>query len=62
MIKLIKFIFFLFKIALPYASPELFQGKEYNGQKADIWSLGVVLYALVCGALPFGKDNLHDLK
>jgi len=36
-----------------YAAPELIKGLEYNGQKADLWSAGVVLYCLVCGHLPF---------
>ncbi|NXG38709.1 MELK kinase, partial [Dromaius novaehollandiae] len=32
-----------------YAAPELIQGKAYIGSEADIWSMGVLLYALLCG-------------
>lgn len=32
-----------------YAAPEMISGKQYNGVDVDIWSCGVVLYALVCG-------------
>ncbi|NXU00487.1 MELK kinase, partial [Buphagus erythrorhynchus] len=41
-----------------YAAPELIQGKSYIGSEADIWSMGVLLYALLCGFLPFDDDNV----
>ncbi|XP_048449282.1 maternal embryonic leucine zipper kinase isoform X3 [Rhincodon typus] len=44
-----------------YAAPELIQGKTYIGSEADIWSMGVLLYALLCGFLPFDDDNVMTL-
>ncbi|XP_065644468.1 serine/threonine-protein kinase SIK2 isoform X4 [Hydra vulgaris] len=46
----------------PYAAPEIFEGKEYDGPAIDIWSLGVVLYVLVCAALPFDGETIHDVR
>ena len=41
-----------------YAAPEMIMGKKYNGLYSDLWSCGIVLYAMVCGYLPFeDKDN-----
>ena len=44
-----------------YASPEVVQGITYDGEKADIWSCGVILYALVSGKLPFDNENIRVL-
>ncbi|KAF8479939.1 hypothetical protein JB92DRAFT_3274794 [Gautieria morchelliformis] len=40
-----------------YASPEMLLCQKYLGQEVDVWSLGVILYTLLTGALPFDHDN-----
>jgi len=40
-----------------YAAPEMITGKKYNGLMVDIWSSGIILYAMICGYLPFEDAN-----
>lgn len=44
-----------------YASPEVIRGGRYVGKQADVWSSGVVLFALLTGGLPFDHDNTQQL-
>ena len=43
-----------------YASPEMVSGKKYNGLLIDIWSTGIILFAMICGYLPF-EDEDNDI-
>ena len=43
-----------------YASPEMVSGKKYNGHIIDIWSTGIILFAMMCGFLPF-EDQDNDI-
>lgn len=44
-----------------YASPEIVMGKPYHGGPSDVWSCGVILFALLTGHLPFNDDNIRKL-
>ncbi|CAK9830087.1 Maternal embryonic leucine zipper kinase [Anthophora retusa] len=44
-----------------YAAPELILGRKYLGSEVDIWSMGVLLYALLCGFLPFDDNSIESL-
>lgn len=44
-----------------YAAPEMIAGKKYDGGKSDIWSCGIILFALICGYLPFEDPNTATL-
>ncbi|KAG8899364.1 hypothetical protein FRB99_006764, partial [Tulasnella sp. 403] len=44
-----------------YAAPEVVAGEEYHGSVSDVWSCGVILFALLVGRLPFDDDNIRIL-
>ena len=44
-----------------YAAPEMIAGKKYHGLNSDIWSCGIILYAMTCGYLPFEDPNTSKL-
>lgn len=44
-----------------YAAPEIISGLQYHGAESDVWSCGVILFALLTGRLPFDDDNTRDL-
>jgi serine/threonine protein kinase len=44
-----------------YLAPEIINDKGYEGFFVDVWSLGVLLYAMLCGTVPFKAPNLDEL-
>jgi len=44
-----------------YAAPEILQAEKYDGKIADIWSLGVVLFAMINGRLPYNDRDIRTL-
>lgn len=44
-----------------YAAPEMIAGHEYHPSKVDVWSCGVILYAMICGYLPFEDPDTAQL-
>lgn len=44
-----------------YAAPEVISGNLYAGPEVDVWSCGVILYALLCGTLPFDDESIPSL-
>ena len=44
-----------------YAAPEMLYGKPYSGRTSDLWSCGIILFAMLCGFLPFEHENTKQL-
>ena len=44
-----------------YMAPEIVQRLEYEGKAVDMWSMGILMYALLCGCFPFRAKSYPDL-
>ncbi|MGH0159551.1 UNVERIFIED_CONTAM: hypothetical protein FKN15_037749 [Acipenser sinensis] len=47
--------------SVAYTAPEILLARKYNGEQAELWSLGVILFAMVTGKLPFHESHPHKL-
>lgn len=41
-----------------YAAPEILSAKLYGGEEVDVWSIGVILFTMLCDSLPFYDDSM----
>ena len=46
-----------FQGTLQYCPPEVLRGEKYKGRPADVWSLGILLYTILCGEVPFASSD-----
>mmetsp|Transcript_10512 Transcript_10512/g.20722 ORF Transcript_10512/g.20722 Transcript_10512/m.20722 type:complete len:476 (-) Transcript_10512:35-1462(-) len=44
-----------------YAAPEVISGNSYIGPEVDVWSCGIIMFALLCGSLPFDDEKISNL-
>lgn len=44
-----------------YAAPEMIRGEKYDGLRVDLWSCGIILFAMLCGYLPFEDPDTSSL-
>lgn len=52
----------LLTLSCRYAAPEMLRGDKYTGREVDAWSLGIILYTLLTGTLPFDDDDENIMR